>query len=885
MSILESFIPTAEILKRAVSLTRLASTRPDVPTAQELALSTEDQQKVRDLLVDTPDWQIAADGRPVAGLLHLEDFFRGFSSPSIPLLFALLPVLGVLTGFALHFGILTPLAVLLGLASVVVAGSLSFAMPAKSDAVEGWAVSFAAPLIMTRLLSGDITRAAARVLPADLLPGVLQWVGGMAVVGILVAVFLAVTCLWQAPRGHKLQMCESVSLTTTFFTVACIAAALLAYEGNGSSWIARHTLFPIALTIPWLAGVALGPWRYAYRYQRSLSLKLLHQGMTYGAGAQRTLRKSYEKIRAGKVAQIKAAVADTSPVFEFGVSTGTLAERGSQHGIPKGHPAYISAKTAQVHTMIYGKTGGGKSSSYLEPYCCDYMQQGVGGLLVLDGKFVNANRLRGTRGARGFFTVIDEHIDFAPFEGLGVDEICTALLDANAVRREGQGSGDFFVKSAIYLLTVASKLMFAMRDADREMIATIRNYSGETPPPQKWFITPDCLRRVAKALGDWREKAETPTGTAATYVEFIKANHPAFRERSGFVDDVLGRAMDLRRQDLNNVFQDVVSHGLLASETRTGVDANLAQWINPLFAAEDLLHWTTVESGGYQPERVCHGESCGLYLPPERFVGGSGLVYSNLVKGRITSVMKRRPNDWQQRDPTATKVAIVADEYHVMASPTDLEFSSKCRSWGGILVFATQTQDVLIDALGADTARALLSNFQTRIWFSNPNSLSTLEDAMETVGKGTVTHWAEPTRTLNLVRTARLAATSPIYDQNHPDHDRFSTVIRDGGGSFEVQKSDVKMHKQRHGQYEVGQLNAVVFSKVPTVENLVKKEGHWVTSEDWHDLLIMGRALVQSLRGGEKIHDFVDCKHLVDIPEELFDTANPQHPLHMKQAA
>jgi hypothetical protein len=873
MTILESFIPTRHLFDRAVDLTSLASTRPDVPTAKELNLTTEEQEKVRDLLVDKPDWQISADGRPVAGLLHMEDFFRGAISPSIPLLYSLLPVLGALTGFALHFSILTPLAVLLGLASVVAALSLSFAMPSKADAVEGWAVSYAAPLIMTKLLSGGLFTLAGRFLPAELLPGMLQWLGGMVVAGMLVAAWVALMCLWQAPKGHKMETCESLSLTVTLFTGASIVAALLAFEGITGGWLARHTLFPIALALPWLAGIALGPWRFAYRHRRTQALKLLHQGMTYSAGANRTRHKSFDKIRASKVKQISFALADSSHVFRFGTSLGILAERGSPHGIPKGHPACITADTAFVHVWVFGRTGGGKTSSILKPWLAWHIRNNVGGVLVLDGKQVLANEFRGCKG----FTVIDQYVLLSPFEGLNVDAICTAILDANAVRQDGHDGSNFFVKSGIALLTVAVKIMFALRDAEQEMIASIRNFSDEIPPERKWFVTPACLRKVTKALGTWNGQ----TDPAAAYVEFIKSNHPAFQEVGGMMAALFGDALDADRQDLENVFQDVHSHGQLAAETRTGVDANLDSFLGPLFASKALLKWTTSETGGYQPESVCHGAKCGLYLPPEHF-GNAGKVFSNLVKGRVQSVLKQRPNNFQELDPAATSVDIVEDEVHSLVSATDLDFSSKCRSWKCRLIFATQTQDVLFDALGEETARALLSNFQTKIYFANPNSLATLEDAMETIGKGTVTHWSEPTRTLSMAHTARLAAASPIFDVNHPDHDRFSSVVRAGGGGFEMQKTAVKLHEQRHGQVLDGMLNAVVFSKIPLVESFNKKDEHWVTSGDWHDILGTGRALVQTLRGGEKSHDFVDCPFMGAIPDDLLDPENPQHPQYGK---
>lgn len=877
MSILSSLISIPSMLADAVGVTRLASTRPDVPNPAELDLSPEDRARVGDLLVDRPDWQISSDGRPVAGLLHQEDFFRGFASPSVPLLFALLPVLAVLTGFALHFSGLTFLAVLLAFASIAAGLSLSFALPTKADAVEGWAVGYAAPVFVSKLLSGGLFALAGRFLPADLLPGVWQWAGGLAVVGVAVAAWSAILCLLQAPKGHKLETCQSVSLTVTLFTTASIIAALMAYAGLTGGWLARHTLFPMALAIPYLAGIALGPWRYVYRYRRALALKLLHQGMTFGAGATRTLHKSFDKLRAAKTRQIQNAVADLSPTFEFGKSLGILAERGSPHAIPKGFPAVISGKAAQQHIFVLGRTGGGKTASFLLPWACDYMQKNAGGLLVLDGKQVLAGDFRGTRG----FTVIDEHVQLSPFEGLDVDAICTAILDANAVRTRGGngGSGDFFVKSAVGLLTVAVKLLFAMRDAEQELHAALRNFTDEEVPERKWFITPDCLRRITKSLGIWAEKEGQPIGPASDYVSFIKVNHPAFQPRAGFFDAVLADGMEAERADLENCFQDIQSHGALASETRTGIDANIAVWISGMFSSKALLKWTKSETGGFQPESVCHGARTGLDLPPERF-GTAGRIYSALVKGRVTAVMKRRPNDWQEKDPTATKVAILEDEAHVLLSPDDLEFSSKCRSWGGILVFATQTLDILFDAIGEEAARALLGNFQTRVWFANPNSLATFEDARDAIGQGEVMHWSDPVQTLSMQRTARLAATSPIFDASHPDHDRFSSVVRAGGGGFEMQKLDTQLHLQRHGQVQDGLLHSVVFSKIPVVSTLVKKQEAWVSSSDWHDILGTGRALVQTLRGGEKAHDYVDCPFLAKVPDDLLDASNPQHPDH-----
>ncbi|QWT20774.1 type IV secretory system conjugative DNA transfer family protein [Bacillus sp. NP157] len=882
MCILSSLISIPSLLADAISVTRLASTRPDVPNPAELDLSPEDRARVADLMVDRPDWQISSDGRPVAGLLHQEDFFRGFASPSVPLLFALLPVLAVLTGFALHFSGLTFLAVLLAVASIVAGASLSFALPTKADAVEGWAVAYAAPVIVSQLLSGGLFPLAARFLPAHLLPGVWQWAGGMAMVGVAVAAWTAILCLLQAPKGHKMETCQSVSLTVTLFTGASIIAALLAFSGLTGGWLARHTLSPLALAIPYLAGIALGPWRYVYRYRRSLAMKLLHQGMTYGAGSNHTLHKSFDKLRAAKTRQIQTAVADTSPTFEFGKSLGILAERGSPHAIPKGFPAVISGKAAQQHIFVLGRTGGGKTASFLTPWACDYMQKNGGGLLVLDGKQLLAGEFRGTRG----FTAIDEHVQLSPFEGLDVDAICTAILDANVVRtsKSGGGSSDFFIKSAVGLLTVSVKLLFAMRDAEQELRASISNFSNELVSVRKWFITPDCLRRITKALGIWSEQEGKPIEKpAADYIEFIKANHPAFQQRSGFFDAVLAEAMEAERADLENAFQDVQSHGALASETRTGIDANLAVWIAPMFASRALLKWTKSETGGFQPESVCHGARTGLDLPPERF-STAGRIYSALVKGRVTAVMKRRPNDWQERDVTATKVAILEDEAHVLLSPDDLEFSSKCRSWGGILVFATQTLDILFDSIGEESARALLGNFQTRIWFANPNSIATFEDARDAIGQGEVMHWSDPVQTLSLQRTARLAASSPIFDATHPDHDRFSAVVRAGGGGFEMQKLDTQLHLQRHGQVQDGLLNSVVFSKIPLVSTLVKKQEAWVSSTDWHDILGTGRALVQTLRGGEKAHDFVDCPFLAKVPDELLDPTNPQHPDHNPHA-
>jgi hypothetical protein len=191
------------------------------------------------------------------------------------------------------------------------------------------------------------------------------------------------------------------------------------------------------------------------------------------------------------------------------------------------------------------------------------------------------------------------------------------------------------------------------------------------------------------------------------------------------------------------------------------------------------------EGSSFIPEMVTVGRVVILDCPIVTYQQ-AGRLFQIAFKHLVQQAVLRRPTDDGTRP-----VAIIADEAQNFATHADYLYQAVCRDFRGCTIYATQTIDNYLDAVGSQAAvDALLSNLCTKIFHANAGR--TNDWAEQLIAKDwrgmtsdNVSHGREE---------QRMSAGSTYSDHIHPQVLAAEFTRLRGGGS-------------RHG----GLIDAIVF--------------------------------------------------------------------------
>jgi hypothetical protein len=759
----------------------------------------------------TPDPITGRQGR-VAGRMLVEDLVKGSWSPSIPLLFGLLSILGVLAFELSSTWLLLPLI----LAMVPVATLISTSTERFTWAAAAVTLCVILPLGMGSLMNSG----AAIALPT------LQHSGGKNdyLMPVLIAggILLGVVSLFAGLRAARVFIGSVVGLSVVVL---------------GTSLVPEF-FRPMFLALPGSLLPAAWPMYEELRRAKRLAL----QGkMSFEASS---LPLSHV---AGRLEQSRRASLDDSPIMVFGHATGLLSAKWDGWAPDEGLPVQFSCRDIATHLLVLGSTGRGKTSSIIRPIVVAWIKSKVGGCLIMDGKGSLAMEFAGLKN----YLLIDPAKNVVGlYEGMTAADVARTLREVN-VSDNSQGDSRMW-----------NDLAFDMcRHSAVVLEALVQQLDAEKAPraDRSWFWTLHNHQRVAvmglagaDAIADAPTKDEleaekavkTQQQTLKVFLDVLKANHPKGNT---------GLLAEARHYFLSEL-------PAMPTNVRGSIFTTFSSWLSPITGHELLLVWAQSETG-VSPNDCLHGCNVGINLPETKY-GRAGAIATAFLKNRVfNEVRQRADGDWRLVDPTAKPALFVMDECQILLSEAEMELSSISRQLGAFFVCCSQTiESIRQTSKNLNKTEAFLDSFQSFI------VLKSSPETIDWVSKRLGTTWqpgfSDKGRGIDFVGGASKALGSPLFDPTHPLKRWMKMMVRRGAGGFnDISNLDQGISYAKDLAFELN-ISAGGWEEKPLL-----------SLADFSTLTHkQGVALVQLMRAGSPRRDFIDLDQVMDhMPVELMD--------------
>jgi hypothetical protein len=755
----------------------------------------------------TPDPVTGQQGR-VAGHMLQEDLVLGAFSVSIPLLFGLLSIFGVLN-------------ILVGGSALVLPLSLIM-------------------LMLTVLIVSATEKVTWGVIAVFLAAG-LPWLGTL-----------------MSGSGNPLGMFGGGATLPLVLGGSCIAAGVLYGGLKGARMVvgaffgvvlvifaASHTpalIRPLVLSLPG----ALLPAFWAISEEMRRAKRLALQGrLSFEASS---LPLSHIE---GRLEQSRRASLDESPLITYGTALGNLSGRGDAWSPDAGLPMVQSTHDIATHLLVLGSTGRGKTSAIIRPVVVAWINSKQGGILIMDGKASLALEFAGLRN----YLLIDPSIPgciVGLYEGMTPSDVSRTL--SQIFMTDDSQSKDRMWNDLAYDMSrhsaVVLRALVDMQDLE------------ETPADKrqwKWSLhnhlhvavmglagadaiadEPAVFEDIAQAENAQRY-ARSGKQTLQTFLDYLKANHPKA--------DV-GLLAEARHYFLSQLPAQPAT-------VRGSIFTTFSSWLTIVLGDEALLTWGQAETG-VRVEDCLHGRPVGINLPETRY-GRSGAVATAFLKNRVFNEVRRRADgDWRKSDPTAKPVLCVMDECQVLLTEAEMEITSMSRQLGAYFVCCTQTiESIRQTSQNQNKIEAFLDSFQSFIVLSS--SHATIEWVSQRIGTTWQRGSSDGSMGIDFGKGAILSLESPLFEQSHPLRRWMQKLLRQGAGGFN------DMAKMPQNNNEDLAFNLCVTSAWEEKSLLYRADFSTLTHQQ-------GIALVQLTRAGSPRRDFIRLDRVMnEMPEELMD--------------
>jgi len=802
---LADLLPVERYLIAARDEARRLCERWDVPRGKEVK---EDLRDVRGR------YQLTADGHRITGLLLDADMQHGSDSPAFPLLLALFPILAAFVVFGQPvFGFLAPT---LGSIALLVVALLCIPTLGFLGTVGALMLGVLMPMSAGILLGGiggmsagwSLARFAA-LGPAALMP---------VIFGAGALLFLT-----KHPFGAVLMRAACFFLSISLLELLSLPLHL-----------------PPGL-VSWLAACSLPLIFVAHRHVVR-ALALAHQGNTATIASSMPLATAHIAARAQQAEQ---AAKDCTAFIRYGTTKGVFVGKMDPFSPDEGLPFGQTINDLDVHVMVLGSTGTGKTSAVLKPLVvqCKRALASIG-MVILDGKGTLAGEFDGMHD----YTLIEPgRISLGLIEGLEPTDVVLALMNVNQPKSES-GSSKFFTTGAGEMLRHFCVFLQALVNVEKKVEA-------ERGPARSWRW---CMQDIY-ALG----------------IRAQRSNQQLQQKMDGYIDLV-------RRHAASEIGENVLGDSLqylttvlpgMDAETRANIWATLQGWITPLMSHPDLRAWANVETGVSFDDLFFGRQDFGVCTPEVKYGVGGSLVQS-LVKQRLTTRIRRRAAyDWKSAGEIP--VVFVVDEAQEIVGVEDRIILPIARSLGARMVYATQNIENFIVRLGGlHEANGFLDCFQSPICFkSSPATMQWMQarlgQTMTLVPSASAGHVAYE-------QNSRIAAEGPMSDPQHTGGWVYRMLARQGGGgtASATHRGGLSRHASS-GELDFDKL-ALNTSSIRSAE--LKLQPLLLDSE--YDAYTAEKfvAVAQVIRGGVRRRDVIMTHPIFELPEDIMDPEKDKEP-------
>lgn len=448
------------------------------------------------------------------------------------------------------------------------------------------------------------------------------------------------------------------------------------------------------------------------------------------------------------------------------------------------------------------------------------------GIIVLCGK--------GVLGAefKFFDMILRPGVRYAPFEGLGPEEIEMGMFDVGegevaAQNKMWDNGARTLLRHAItvwvalleqqktlrkYWSDLALDLFDQLMDLEhRSQIMAMRGQDTKviTKQIEDLQIREQCCIEILNA----EPYRNSPDGLSRVYQKLLNGIGSSKDQKYskdlellfsdlGFEDDLFKIHNFQDRLTNNTVYPDLLSSNSslrraiehytkttreLDPKLRSSFTVGLQEKFDALSKGRALkcsagVPWFMHETGDFKPNEVIFGKTVTIDLN-DAIHGDATMMITSLVKQRVYRVIKSRAERPQWRK-TECQVSMIIDEVHLVCGLKDAKFFSITRSLGMDITCATQSFESMVSSLGSENnAKLFFTQLSTKIVFEA--SEPTFQYLMHEIGEAKLQVTKRSINGIDYASAYEDKSMSIFNDVNHPNYEQIRQVRK-----YAVLKSD-----------------------------------------------------------------------------------------------
>lgn len=538
------------------------------------------------------------------------------------------------------------------------------------------------------------------------------------------------------------------------------------------------------------------PVLYNHLEVRKRAKRLMQQGQVANAASSGTLTRAHVPARRKQAA---GARRDKTPFIPLGTALGAATKKRDGYSPDAGMTFGYTLKDSGLHTMIFGKSGTGKTSSMLIPIlrtalCNSRPFNGVlsghvitegaekvkMGLLCMDNKGSLPFELSGIRS--DYVVLEPETSNVNPLFGLTPEQRFNGFLNVVSEKVEGNQNA-FFISNGQTWVRHGFVFHYHLCQMDKEVYEeNLGKYdqftsNNTTEEIESLLLTnPDLIINEPKRL--WKDNMAV-VDDIFQLMNQHSTNEKGVTTGESFIVHLAKKMAECYAPAQEpGLLADAITYitsvlPAMTAEERGKIKAQVDSWMAPLKSNSYILNWLNAEGDGdYDVGNVIYGAAYGINTPMHRY-GRAGLIMSNLLKERVYSAIINRPDGdhWTEEDGYA-EVMICVDEYQESASKSEDNFFAKSRSKKARGLFATQSIDTLIEKMGEKVCMSFLGNITNVGTFKA--TPATYEFISKRLGNTENVYYRGATMGIDYVASTRQMLGGPAFDPTHP----YSSLMR-----------------------------------------------------------------------------------------------------------
>lgn len=767
-----------------------------VPEGEDLLPFADWWPKVpEDLRDSTPRMQRTKSGQLIEANVLAEDQGKGQDSTATSLMFAALPVIAALT-FTLTQAIGYGLSALLLAVPYLVSIKQS---EGAWTAVKAAALLLILPLVMVGAISISIS----------LNLGLAGWVIVIALCLIAGLIAFAVKC---AEKGFSAAVEKLIGMIKFAFLLVIVVIAGLVLG-----------LIYKPLMVLWVFTMAsLYPLYYVNSNFMDRAVRLDAQSKLFNLGTQGVLASSHVQARK---TQAEVATRDKSPLILIGTATGHTTAKQYQYAPDAKKQMFLSLMDMLTHMIVFGKTGGGKTTSAMRPIAYLIRITGKAGALILDAKGALVDEIRSLMDL-----VIEPGVRFGLIQGMAGTDVVQSFRQSVKVGSDGEDSvwANGAMLACEHAVTITEALCQHENAVKMHALSVVEQCEREI----RWLgleaerlagtgeaadHIPGKIAQCQERRKVWMAELVRPkrwTWTMANIARFLGLMEnlvPSGNDKWALGPELQGAmtflGWGLSEEDPRHMVPESIHPGIgrhgpldlslrylttswvgLPQEQRTSFYLNINNLIQPLLRGAKLVDdrgipWNMIEKGE-DVTRALRGEFVGVDLPEVQH-GEAGRLVQSLVKQRIYSEVRKRKGEPHQWPEGHLPMMLMIDEAQLLVGEEERNLLPIARSLGMMAVFATQTYEGLMATFQTKYHTDHFCNtFQNLICLDS--SIATLEYVSNRLGQAELVAFKTPTVGLDYAGAVMNLAKSAGSDLNHPSRSGLRQIERRGGSEFEV---------------------------------------------------------------------------------------------------